>query len=209
MLLPNFFEDPSFKKLLSEMGIDIEKTFSQVTFPHSINNVPLEQNAIPRPNQPPQKNGSGILSRLTSLFRPKLNIDHSKVNQLKEEATDSLIDKALYQKDDTFDNADDALRKHKEQLEIPPKLLSLFPESIGFLDKGYHSLLSELLENEKWDKETFGQLVRKNGLMPSSSLDIINAWSDEHLGDFILEDNHSLYKVNQALIQGHLNTFKP
>ncbi len=73
-------------------------------------------------------------------------------------------------------------------------------QAILALDARYHALLADLLSHEVWDKEEFSTLVRRYGMMPAAALEEINTWSDEHLGDFLIEDGDA-YGIRRELLE--------
>ena len=73
-------------------------------------------------------------------------------------------------------------------------------EWLSSLDKKYHQALVELLILQEWNKQEFHTLARKHGLMPEGLIDTINCWSDEHLGDFLIEEGTSI-KINKQLLE--------
>ena len=67
-------------------------------------------------------------------------------------------------------------------LELPDD----FPQFDG-LDSKYRSLVQCLAERDTWARKEFEKLVGGFQLMPLGAFDALNEWSDEQLGDFILE----------------------
>jgi restriction system protein len=57
------------------------------------------------------------------------------------------------------------------------------------LDPKYRPLVQRLAERETWSRREFDQLAGEFNLMPLGAFDALNEWSDEHLGDFLLEGN--------------------
>ncbi len=66
------------------------------------------------------------------------------------------------------------------------------------LDVRYHGVLEELLARPSWPVGDVRQLAERHRLMPGAILDTINGWSDDALGDFLIEDAGD-WKVNVAL----------
>ncbi len=56
------------------------------------------------------------------------------------------------------------------------------------LDDRYKLVLNELVTKPSWSAEEIRALSVRAGLMPGAILDAINAWSDETLGDYLIED---------------------
>jgi hypothetical protein len=52
------------------------------------------------------------------------------------------------------------------------------------------------MKSEQLSQDTFTDLARKHNLMPRAAFDDINAWADEELGDFLLEEIESRIVIN-------------
>jgi hypothetical protein len=61
------------------------------------------------------------------------------------------------------------------------------PEWMKSLDAKYQGILLILVARASWSKTDFDAVVKESHLMPLNAFDAINEWSDEHLGDFLLE----------------------
>lgn len=55
------------------------------------------------------------------------------------------------------------------------------------LDPRFHAVANELFSRAEWPMGEFSALVARHHLMPAGVIDALNSWSDEHLGDFVLE----------------------
>lgn len=72
----------------------------------------------------------------------------------------------------------------------PPVLAGASPNSgveLEGLEARFCPIIQRLIERETWKRAEFDALARENQLMPLSVLDVLNEWSDERLGDFLLE----------------------
>jgi hypothetical protein len=69
------------------------------------------------------------------------------------------------------------------------------------LDLRFHTALAELLTRDTWERDNFDALARRFGLMPNGLLESVNTWSDEHLGDFLIEDDKPI-RINIRLVEG-------
>jgi hypothetical protein len=70
------------------------------------------------------------------------------------------------------------------------------PETIPSLDAKYLSMLYDIMKSEGMSQGDFTGLARKYNLMPRAAFDDINAWADEELGDFLLEESESRIVIN-------------
>ncbi len=68
------------------------------------------------------------------------------------------------------------------------------------LDERYHAILLTLIKENEWTKDAFNSLIREHSLMPAGTIEAINTWSDEILGDFIIHEEDS-YIINIDLAE--------
>jgi tellurite resistance protein len=57
------------------------------------------------------------------------------------------------------------------------------------LNASYQPLYRELITRPQWARSEFDGLASKFNLMPTAAIDVINAWADDALGDFLIEGN--------------------
>jgi uncharacterized tellurite resistance protein B-like protein len=69
------------------------------------------------------------------------------------------------------------------------------------LDRRYHHILRVLLSRDEWPRDEFERLVRQEGLMPSGTVESINTWSDENLGDFLIDEAEA-FTINKGILEG-------
>jgi len=74
------------------------------------------------------------------------------------------------------------------------------PAALADLDPRYQLVLAEVLARDEWSEQDFGELVRRHRLMPESTLERINTWAQEHLGDFLIEAGETL-RVRKDLVR--------
>jgi uncharacterized tellurite resistance protein B-like protein len=67
------------------------------------------------------------------------------------------------------------------------------------LDRRYHAALLQLVRHDEVAPEDFDRLASTHHLMPDDLLDAVNAWSDETLGDFLLEREENI-RIFHALL---------
>jgi len=73
------------------------------------------------------------------------------------------------------------------------------PAWLNKLDPEFHAIMLKLIEREKWPRQEFEELCELFKMMPLGVIDSINEWSDEELGDFLLE-GEEIITVNIGLI---------
>lgn len=67
---------------------------------------------------------------------------------------------------------------------LPPDLQAL----AASLDPRYHLALRELVTKPAWNAAEVRDLGAKLKLMPGGIIEAINSWSDEHLGDYLIDE---------------------
>lgn len=121
-----------------------------------------------------------------------IRLDPNKIRQIMQDT--QKVSTILH---DQFN--DEALEELLENQQEPVASLSSI-ELFEGLDAMYHQCLSRLVEQESWSPSEFDQLVREHKLMPAGMLDAVNEWSDEALGDFLIEEGGSL-TINLNLLE--------
>jgi tellurite resistance protein len=74
--------------------------------------------------------------------------------------------------------------RHAPERPLPPELAI----AATTLDPRYHWALSELVTKAQWNAAEVQALGARLKLMPGGLMEVINAWSDEHLGDYLIEE---------------------
>lgn len=72
---------------------------------------------------------------------------------------------------------------------VSPALAAPLPKgawNLAGLEPRFHGVALDLFARVEWSMAEFSALVTKYHLMPAGVMDALNAWSDEHLGDFVL-----------------------
>ncbi|NLN76351.1 MAG: hypothetical protein GX139_08570 [Armatimonadetes bacterium] len=160
----------------------------------------------------PTRPGEPIPPRAKAIDEPIITIDHNKVrwliNESKEvsrilgEAMQEIIpdNEPILSVSGPGITAD--LSEQTNAAVVADGHTSLVSsEILELLDQRYHKLLDLLLDSDEWTRDEFNSLVRQHGLMPSSTIEVINSWSDEHLGDFLIDESDSL-SINRQIIGG-------
>jgi uncharacterized tellurite resistance protein B-like protein len=87
---------------------------------------------------------------------------------------------------------------------VTPELTSIAapetPFDLAGLDARYHALVAELLAVECWPEPAFQALVRRHGLFPAGTVDVVNEWAEEYLGDLLIEEGDP-YCIQRALVK--------
>lgn len=160
----------------------------------------------------PKKTGEPIPPRVDAVSEPVITIDHDRVRRLIDETKEvsRMLGEAMQE---IFPENEPILSVSgpgvtvdlTEQVNaavIANGHVSLVPsDTLEQLDQRYHKLLDLLLARDEWTRDEFDSLVRQHGLMPSSTVEMINSWSDEHLGDFLIDESDSLC-INRKILGG-------
>ena len=111
---------------------------------------------------------------------PSFSIDMARVQQLTQETHEvvALLNEVM---------ADDQPETPSPLAQQPPTPNIPTPTWLGDLDKRYHEPLLVLVNYDEVTTERFDQLAKENHLLPDDLLNSVNTWSDEFLGDFLLE----------------------
>jgi hypothetical protein len=70
----------------------------------------------------------------------------------------------------------------------PADLPGWLAKHVEALDARYRGILAELITREEWSAAELRQISARSRLMPNAILEAINTWSDECLGDFLIEE---------------------
>jgi restriction system protein len=66
-------------------------------------------------------------------------------------------------------------------------MVAVSTDAVPVLNPNYLPLYQELIAQTQWTKANFIKLAAKYNLMPVAVTDVINAWADDALGDFLIE----------------------
>lgn len=73
-----------------------------------------------------------------------------------------------------------------------PAMNAEHPEWLETLDERYRSACMEVIAHDALPVETFDAIAKKHHLFPDDLFTAINGWSDEQLGDFLLERDNEV-----------------
>jgi len=160
----------------------------------------------------PTKPGEAIPPREPVVDEQTVVLDMELVAQISREtmAVADMIGKAMGELDESTVDVENEIESALVSITPPPVLQpSQISTLVGTPGDGkydglaqrYHAALDELLTRETWSKVDFDRLARKHGLMPSGMMEEINSWSDERLGDYIIEGKEPYY-VQREILEG-------
>ena len=148
------------------------------------------------------KQGEKIPALEPEKIEPKISLNRNAIHQIIEDSHHAalMIQKAFEEEPDSIP-VENILPSYEENtLEGTEDAAASSNPLFANLDSKYHAALEELLSREEWPENEFNTLARRHRLMPSGMLDTINAWSDENLGDFLIEEEDS-FKINKHLLE--------
>ena len=126
---------------------------------------------------------------------PAFSLDHNKIRILAAETREVVAILASVMNEDEPESTGtiDAI-----PIESIPPTLSI-PEWFGDLPPQFHGLLVEIIKVDDISADDFSRLASAAHLIPEAALQGINAWSDEELGDFLLEQGDPILVYRQLL----------
>lgn len=66
------------------------------------------------------------------------------------------------------------------------------------LDARYHAVLEQLLSKDRWPQLEVKEVASRHGLLPGAILVTVNAWADDELGDFLIDEDGG-WNINRGL----------
>jgi uncharacterized tellurite resistance protein B-like protein len=163
-----------------------------------VGHIPDEPITVQKPGK--SRKGEAIPPQV---IKPEFSIDKEKLKRTMEDtqAVQKILASVFEQE------LEEITREMEPEVKIPvlPVKTSVSqtdfdlpfpPETIPSLDAKYLSMLYDIMKSEQLSQDTFTDLARKHNLMPRAAFDDINAWADEELGDFLLEEIESRIVIN-------------
>ena len=117
----------------------------------------------------------GLVSAAPSA--PAFTLDMSRVAEIAQETTEVVGLLAAVMNDDAPTSAP----------AVPVAVGHPSKSNLSALDPKYRPLVQRLAERDSWTRREFDQLASEFSLLPLGAFDAVNEWSDERLGDFLLE----------------------
>lgn len=146
--------------------------------------------------------GEAIPARRSEGESTKVVLNEEVLRSILQETQDvaRMLTEAMGEEADLLDVLPDA--ESDSALEFMGVARAEPPNDDRFdgLDRRYHKIAVEILTRESWARADFETLVRGHGLFPAGTMDIINEWAEERLGDMLLEDGNPL-RVKRELIE--------
>jgi uncharacterized tellurite resistance protein B-like protein len=112
---------------------------------------------------------------------PGLQLDMDRIAALSQETHEvvSMLAAVMVEEEE--------LAAPAQPIQTPVRDVPQPPEWASGIAVRYQAPLVYLVAHDEIDSDSFDQLAAKHHLMPEDLFDAINSWSDETLGDFLLE----------------------
>ena len=138
---------------------------------------------------------------------PKLRLDRAAIDAIVADTRDvAAILSEVFEAADEAGAPESAPEPSSSHGQAPAAKLVELPrasEATAALAEGldvrYHAALEELLSRDAWAQADVRHMAERHRLMPGAILDTINAWSDDFLGDFLIEETGGEWKINREL----------
>lgn len=143
-------------------------------------------------------------------------LDMSRVAAISAETNEviGLLARAMEDPDDTLSKRSGSIGNGTQDLSWarlntvsapappPPGESSETPtdlRQLASLDTRFHPVLRELLKSEQWTRLDFEGLSRRHQMMPFGLIEALNEWSNEHLGEQLLDGEECIIVHRQLL----------
>lgn len=153
---------------------------------------------VPKPVQP-HRHPAVLSNQQTTKPAPKpLVLDMEKVRSIKSETKEVIGILSIIMEDETKTSVSMSEPKFSNRSDFNNSPIQ--SKQFKGLDVAFNPILERLLTREAWPLADFNALAREFHFMPGKIFEILNEWSDEALGDFILEGE------DPVVIRGELMT---
>ncbi len=112
-------------------------------------------------------------------------LDMSKIAAITAETSEVIGVLSTIMDDGEDEDVDHATEATPESEK---EIVSDAPSWMEGLEDRYQAALSEMLQHGEITRDQLAEIAKKHHTMPVDLVDSINAWADESLGDFLIED---------------------
>jgi uncharacterized tellurite resistance protein B-like protein len=200
VLLDNKFVKSEQKALKTVLkSLEMDQTLSDALIRKLlIGHIPDEPVPVQKPET--SRKGEKIPPKV---IKPEFSIDKEKLKRTMEDtrAVQNILASVFEQEQEelsieiepevTIPVAQVKTNVVQQDMDLP-----FPPETIPSLDAKYLLMLHDIMKSNELSQDDFTGLARKHNLMPRATFDDINAWADEELGDFLLEESESRIVIN-------------
>ncbi|HBG25602.1 MAG: hypothetical protein A2Y10_04870 [Planctomycetes bacterium GWF2_41_51] len=141
----------------------------------------------------------GIKGSQGEVIPPRVAIlDINKIRKIREESIEAskLLIQAMEQSASEASHSDIAVIKNETVVMQNESIRNI---SNILISNHIKPFFQEIITKEKWPNDEVNALARKHKVTISAALEEINTWSDENLGDFLIEEGDNL-TVNKELL---------
>lgn len=155
--------------------------------------------------------GEVIPLRETVAPEPRVKLNHDLINRILGDTATvaAMIGEAMGDVEELAqegEQAEEAVQVNARALlqkavsEAGPVEPAASPPAFEGLEVRYHPALAELITRREWSRTDFDALARRHGVMPAAMVEVINSWTDERYGDFLIEEGDP-YVVQLELLE--------
>lgn len=89
----------------------------------------------------------------------------------------------------------EAIKSEPQETDIPEEDEQNQP------DNDLQTIITTLLEKENWTRSELMNIIQNKGIMLNSLLDQINEWAENEYGDFLIEEEDTIYTINSDVAE--------
>lgn len=191
VLSDNFLDKEEFKalkNLFKSLGIEEYKLYKILFDMKNQKESPVEFIGIEEKDFP-----EDIRQQIANIGNTVSALNYDKIRKIQNETHE--VSKIL------SDALSSSIDIEAEIIEVSDKD-DIKSENIKLksLDQRYHDFIFVLVTKNEWSKKDFIDITKQYGLMPASTIEVINTWADETLGDFIILEEED-YIINKNILE--------
>jgi hypothetical protein len=73
--------------------------------------------------------------------------------------------------------------------------------ALAQLAERYRAFCKAILARERWNRDEIADVARQQGLMLNAALEVLNEWSTDVFGDWLIEDEGDHFTIRQHLME--------
>lgn len=148
-----------------------------------------EDLATVRPAMPGEP-GERIPARTTATVTPVVKLSAKRLREILDNTREvTAILAGVFADDDSHSTPAPSISS--------PTIENNYPG----LQVRYHSVLTELLTRQEWTHKEFDDIIERHSMMRLDIIEKLNSWSDEALGDFLIEESSDHIRIQKSLLE--------
>jgi tellurite resistance protein len=177
-------EERMLARIFRNLGLNPETTAALMKELDGFDDVAVSTATEPAPGE--------AIPQPSAKTQPRFALDRARIQALAKETAEVIGILSV------------AMADAEHEVEVAPSVSvqAVVVESPSWceaLNPQFVPLLLRLIEKDSWTRVDFDSASTDLHLMPNAAYDAINEWSDETLGDFLLEGD-DLINVNRSLV---------